>query len=338
MMVVPVAELNADSASKPTSGTTKSLRMADENECLSMLHATLCNPNAAPLNKVSYWVAPKPEPKAAPAKGAKPEPKAAPAKSSRKPAGGATLKRVAAEMQDAAEAEAQPEQQRRKMKPLASGPARGGAKPFPAPLPPHVPPAPLPVPPLAPPHVPPVGSLVSTTRTGDPASRTGTLIEFNDGASRRHGGPNKQCKVKFEGQAKCRWFAAAEVVLLTEKLEQEKQAKEQEKQAKEREAQEKAEQARAISNSPAFARARSAVSALSAPTDVGRGARARASRDAQGREEADRRAAIRCDHRKLHCISVSRLITSWISRPCMPCPRTTPNAQVFDTYRDCPRS
>ena len=271
MMVVPVAELNADSASKPTSGTTKSLRMADENECLSMLHATLCNPNAAPLNKVSYWVAPKPEPKAAPAKGAKPEPKAAPAKSSRKPAGGATLKRVAAEMQDAAEAEAQPEQQRRKTKPLASGPARGGAKPFPAPLP---------VPPLAPPHVPPVGSLVSTTRTGDPASRTGTLIEFNAGATRRHGGPNKQCKVKFPGQAKCRWFAAAEVVLLTEKLEQEKQAK---KQAKEREAQEKAEQARAISNSPAFARARSAVSALSAPTDVGRGARARASRDAQVR-------------------------------------------------------
>lgn len=252
MMVVPVAELNADSASKPTSGTTKSLRMADENECLSMLHATLCNPNAAPLNKVSYWVAPKPEPKAAPAK------------SSRKPAGGATLKRVAAEMQDAAEAEAQPEQQRRNK-------SRD--------------PAPLPVPPLAPPHVhvPPVGSLVSTTRTGDPASRTGTLIEFNAGASRRHGGPNKQCKVKFQGQAKCRWFAAAEVVLLTEKLEQEKQAKEQEKQAKEREAQEKAEQARAISNSPAFARARSAVSALSAPTDVGRGARARASRDAQVR-------------------------------------------------------
>ena len=280
MMVVPVAELNADSASKPTSGTTKSLRMADENECLSMLHATLCNPNAAPLNKVSYWVAPK----AAPAKGAKPEPKAAPAKSSRKPAGGATLKRVAAEMQDAAEAEAQPEQQRRKTKPLASGPARGGAKPFPAPLPParraKRDPAPLPVPPLAPPHMPPVGSLVSTTRTGDPASRTGTLIEFNAGATRRHGGPNKQCKVKFPGQAKCRWFAAAEVVLLTEKLEQEKQAK---KQAKEREAQEKAEQARAISNSPAFARARSAVSALSAPTDVGLGARARASRDAQAR-------------------------------------------------------
>ena len=139
MMVVPVAELNADSASKPTSGTTKSLRMADENECLSMLHATLCNPNAAPLNKVSYWVAPKPEPKAAPAK------------SSRKPAGGATLKRVAAEMQDAAEAEAQPEQQRRNK-------SRD--------------PAPLPVPPLAPPHVPPVGSLVSTTRTGDRQNRS----------------------------------------------------------------------------------------------------------------------------------------------------------------------
>ena len=252
MMVVPVAELNADSASKPTSGTTKSLRMADENECLSMLHATLCNPNAAPLNKVSYWVAPKPEPKAAPAKGAKPEPKAAPAKSSRKPAGGATLKRVAAEMQDAAEAEAQPEQQRRNK-------SRD--------------PAPLPVPPLAPPRVLPVGSLVSTSRTGDPACRTGILMEFN--ATRP-----KQCKVKFQGQAKCRWFAASEVVLLTEKLEQEKQAK---KQAKEREAQEKAEQARAISNSPAFARARSAVSTLSAPTDVGRGARARASRDAQAR-------------------------------------------------------
>ena len=264
MMVVPVAELNADSASKPTSGTTKSLRMADENECLSMLHATLCNPNAAPLNKVSYWVAPKPEPKAAPAKGAKPEPKAAPAKSSRKPAGGATLKRVAAEMQDAAERRRRSRSSSggRRSHTLASGPARGGAKPFPAPLPParrakSRDPAPLPVPPLAPPHVPPVGSLVSTTRTGDPASRTGTLIEFNDGASRRHGGPNKQCKVKFQGQAKCRWFAAAEVVLLTEKLEQEKQAKEQEKQAKEREAQEKAEQARAISNSPAFARARS---------------------------------------------------------------------------------
>ena len=262
MMVVPVAELNADSASKPTSGTTKSLRMADENECLSMLHATLCNPNAAPLNKVSYWVAPK----AAPAKGAKPEPKAAPAKSSRKPAGGATLKRVAAEMQDAAEAEAQPEQQRRKTKPLASGPARGGAKPFPAPLPPargakSRGPAPLPVPPLAPPRVLPVGSLVSTSRTGDPACRTGILMEFN--ATRP-----KQCKVKFQGQPKCRWFAAAEVMLLKEKLEQ---------------AQEKAAQERAIPNSPAFARARSAVSTLSAPTDVGRGARARASRDAQAR-------------------------------------------------------
>ena len=263
MMVVPVVELNADSASKPTSGTTKSLRVADENECLSMLHATLCNPNAAPLNKVSYWVAPKPEPKAAPAKGAKPEPKAAPAKGSHKPAGGATLKRVAAEMQDAAEAEAQPEQQRRKKKPLALGPARGGAKPFPAPPPPAAKPAPLPpahgaksrgpaplpVPPLAPPHVLPVGSLVCTSRTGDSACRTGILMEFN--ATRP-----KQCKVNFPGQTKCRWFAAAEVMLLKEKLEQGevggggwsgrwRSVLEEEAEEKEREAQEKAAQARA---------------------------------------------------------------------------------------------